>query len=493
MPRVGTFVTRGAESAAPCTARSMDCLFPGPRISPLSLMPFISPQALAAQWWRLQQSESPDNLKRVQALGQDHAAQLATHFYDVMLEDEAASKLLNHEQVRTRLHQSMTNWVASVLSIHDQAGLEKVVNQQIHVGQVHARLDVPMFLVLRGVRSLKQGLAALLRAQALLNEGERLQAMYWAFCVVDFCMEIMGQAYHRSHDSSSKAQEAYRLHAATYSVGAERERQRAALLDWENQLLFDQASGSQGHPLGTLSSSEFGLWFRHKGAHAFAGAPESQQILEIMDGVDKQLLPRLGLAKEAGERLDGLRDLRERTRTLAMLLDGLFEQSRDADAGRDVLTNLLNRKFLPVILNKEVAYCREKRSSFALLAIDVDHFKRINDEYGHEAGDAVLQQLAVGLSHACRGGDYVFRLGGEEFLMLLVDVQQDKAMVMARRVHDQVQSEPFQLPSGRKIHVTVSIGLALHDGHPDYQHTLRRADAALYEAKRNGRNQVVKG
>lgn len=456
-------------------------------------MPTIPSEPLIAAWWQMQQNELAQTLHWVQLLAHKHCDSLATHFYSEMLRDAEASRLLNHEQVRTRLHASMTRWVQSVLSVHERADLEAVVAQQIHVGQVHARLDVPVHLVLRGARSLKNAFVQHVyeHADPHFGASERLAAMHWAATVVDFCMEMMGHAYHRSHDRSSRAQEAYRLHAVAYNLGAERERQRAALLGWENQLMFDQAMGLSVEQLSRLGSSEFGLWFRHKGAHAFLGTPECQLILDAIDRVDQVLLPGFGGASAMQTRLDCLRQLREQMRATAMHLDSLFEQSREIDAGRDVLTQLLNRKFLPVVLGKEITYCRERHSNFAVLAIDADHFKQVNDTYGHAGGDAVLQQLAQMLSDACRSGDYTFRLGGEEFLVLLVDVSRAQALSMAQRLNAQVAAKDLRLPGDRLARISISVGVAMHDGHPDYQYTLRQADAALYTAKNQGRNRVV--
>ncbi|MEE4461632.1 GGDEF domain-containing protein, partial [Azotobacter chroococcum] len=85
----------------------------------------------------------------------------------------------------------------------------------------------------------------------------------------------------------------------------------------------------------------------------------------------------------------------------------------------------------------------------------------------------------------------VFRMGGEEFLVLLVDVNQGQALGVAEKLRQQAEQERFRLPSERDLQLTVSIGLALHDGHPDYQRQLRQADRALYEAKHGGRNRVM--
>ena len=156
-----------------------------------------------------------------------------------------------------------------------------------------------------------------------------------------------------------------------------------------------------------------------------------------------------------------------------------------------MLTRLLNRKFLPVVLGKSVDHARSNGASFAVLAIDIDHFKQINDGHGHEAGDMVLQQMASLLTHNTRGGDYLFRLGGEEFLLLLVDTPLAGARRAAEKLCAQVAAEAFHLPRDQTAQVTVSIGVAAFNGHPDYQTLLRRADAALYQAKHAGRNGVV--
>tara|TARA_A100001518_G_C1187448_1_gene33937 strand:+ start:46 stop:564 length:519 start_codon:yes stop_codon:yes gene_type:complete len=169
----------------------------------------------------------------------------------------------------------------------------------------------------------------------------------------------------------------------------------------------------------------------------------------------------------------------------------LFEQNNELEAGRDVLTRLLNRKFLPVVLTRQVSHARSHGTPFSVLALDIDYFKQINDSYGHEAGDRVLQQLASLLINSSRAGDYLFRLGGEEFLMLLVDTGLDGARRVAEKLRRGVEQEVFRLPQDRTLNITLSIGVACFNGHPDYQQLMRRADDGLYQAKHSGRNRVV--
>ncbi|WP_159918072.1 GGDEF domain-containing protein [Pantoea sp. 18069] len=453
-------------------------------------MPQISIEQLSHDWHALQDCAPPAARDCIEQLAFTHQKDLASHFYAEMLKDDAASALLTHEQVRVRLHQSMCQWVGEVFSTGTLEQLAQRVARQVKIGEVHARIDVPVHLVLRGARSLKRGLGTLLART--LGEDAPLQLQAWAYgqAVIDIAMEIMSQAYSRSHDRSARAQEAYRLHAVAQDMSAERERQRAAVLDWENRLMFDLAMGLSAQHLPRIGACDFGLWFRHKGAHAFRGTGETTLILETMDLIDERLLPALDGQAHVQGRLQQLRSLHEHTQTIAFHLDALFERNRELDAGRDVLTRLLNRKFLPVVLRREIDYCRERKANFAVLSLDVDHFKQINDRFGHEGGDLVLQQFAVILSGTCRAGDYTFRLGGEEFLLLLVDINEARALALAERLRAQVEKEPFRLPGDGRVQVTVSIGVAMHDGHPDYEYTVRKSDQALYAAKNAGRNRV---
>lgn len=457
-------------------------------------MPKISSEQWAREWSQLL-AAVPDGVhERVYLQAQTHQASLADHFYRQMLGDAVVSQFLSHQQVQERLHSSMQRWIATVFSARNHDDLLPIVAQQIHVGEVHARIGIPVHLVLRGARCLKEKMVDLLHANAQLPAESAHQATRLAVGVIDTAMEIMSQAYSSANERNSRAEEAYRLFSVSQHVGSERERQRAALLAWENQLMFDQAVGADAAHLPRLGASEFGLWFRHKGAHAFHGSTEAAMILDAIDRVDEILLPMFALTSNSHEsRVQCLRELRDATKGIAYHLDNLFAQNNELEAGRDVLTRLLNRKFLPVVLNKEIHFSRQRKSSFTLLAIDIDHFKQVNDQYGHEAGDVVLQQMAAILTNSSRGGDYIFRMGGEEFLVLLVDSKPSDAMGIAEKLRRTIEHETFRLPQNRTLQLTISVGVAAHNGHPDYQRLLRRADDALYRAKHSGRNCVVQG
>jgi diguanylate cyclase (GGDEF)-like protein len=177
-----------------------------------------------------------------------------------------------------------------------------------------------------------------------------------------------------------------------------------------------------------------------------------------------------------------------------------LREGRDALAARnrelqelsitDGLTGLHNHKHLLETLDAEAARSRRLQHQFSILMVDIDHFKRYNDTYGHQAGDQVLARVSALFKETIRSIDYAARYGGEEFLLLLHEVGLDGAMRAAERVRQRVAGEKFG--EEPPIAVTVSIGVAEFPGHGETARALiAAADAALYEAKRSGRNRVV--
>ncbi|MBA6138131.1 MULTISPECIES: sensor domain-containing diguanylate cyclase [Pseudomonas] len=157
----------------------------------------------------------------------------------------------------------------------------------------------------------------------------------------------------------------------------------------------------------------------------------------------------------------------------------------DRDAQTDPLTGLGNRRSLELSLSLLEAEGR----AFAAIALDIDHFKRVNDSHGHEIGDQLLRQLAELMRRCCREGDLLCRTGGEEFLMMLPGASLEVAAVVAERLRVTVQDTPLE-PVGA---VTISLGVARWGGGAGGEpvETLSEADRALYRAKQEGRNRVV--
>ncbi len=163
----------------------------------------------------------------------------------------------------------------------------------------------------------------------------------------------------------------------------------------------------------------------------------------------------------------------------------------------DVLTGWHNRRYLQARLKEEIARARREGGSLACMMLDVDHFKRVNDDWGHVAGDSVLRELAQRIDAEVRASDVAARFGGEEFVILLPRTTSAEGQHLAERIRDAVAVAPFDLPEGGRIPVTVSIGIA--EFRPDAgsadpkslgEALIARADVALYAAKAAGRDRV---
>jgi diguanylate cyclase (GGDEF)-like protein len=167
------------------------------------------------------------------------------------------------------------------------------------------------------------------------------------------------------------------------------------------------------------------------------------------------------------------------------LYDLLREQSI-----RDVLTGLYNRRYLDAALERELVLARRNGRAVSVVICDIDHFKAVNDGYGHLAGDEVLRTVAGTIVKHCRASDIGCRYGGEEFLLVMPDVSEDRAGELADRLRAALAATPIKY--GQKvIAVTASFGVAgfPHTGR-DGLELLAAADAAMYAAKRGGRNRV---
>ncbi|MFN3892816.1 MAG: PleD family two-component system response regulator [Beijerinckiaceae bacterium] len=158
----------------------------------------------------------------------------------------------------------------------------------------------------------------------------------------------------------------------------------------------------------------------------------------------------------------------------------------------DALTGLYNRRYLETHLAGMLDLAVSRASSLSLMVLDIDHFKSINDTWGHDAGDEVLRAFAQRVKRGVREADLVCRLGGEEFVVIMPEAEQRYAASIAERVRQLVEAEPFAIQGGAKeIRVTVSIGLAEARGDRSPDAFFRRADRALYRSKHEGRNRVT--
>jgi len=260
---------------------------------------------------------------------------------------------------------------------------------------------------------------------------------------------------------------------------------RAAAGDYELIIVSLNLTGHDGLRIcGHLRSME---QTRHTPILMIAETDDRQRVLR---GLDMGVNDYLARPIDRNELIARVRTQLRRKRYADALRTTLTDSINAALV--DALTGLYNRRYLETHLAGLLAQAAERSDPLSLMVLDIDHFKSINDTWGHDAGDEVLRAFAQRVKAGVREADLVCRLGGEEFVVIMPDAEQRYAASIAERVRQQVEAEPFAIEGGaRTIKVTVSIGLAEARGDRSPDTFFKRADRALYRSKHEGRNRVT--
>ena len=218
--------------------------------------------------------------------------------------------------------------------------------------------------------------------------------------------------------------------------------------------------------------------------------------INITPLVDKEgrITGRLVTGRDITHQLQTESNLEKANQQLRTQLNEIkkLQSTLKQQAIRDPLTGLLNRRFFEEALKKEVARANRKKHAITILILDIDEFKRVNDTYGHAAGDAVLETLGNILIQQTRKDDLAVRLGGEEFLILMMEMELDQGMKRAEEIRSLVENLEIEF-EGISIHITVSIGGAEYpSSSTSIRDVMRKADQAMYRAKYKGRNQTAR-
>ncbi len=241
------------------------------------------------------------------------------------------------------------------------------------------------------------------------------------------------------------------------------------LIDNQPEITVDGMSLSQHRELAACAEA------LEKGADAY---------LRLTSAAEYEEIRLLNAQIQAG--LRGVRFYREVMQTNDVL---------STMALADPLTELSNRRAMEWELPRQIQNARTYSTPLSLLMLDVDYFKSVNDTYGHQVGDRVLQLLATRLQHNLRVQDTLFRYGGEEFVIILSQTNPQEAQLVAKRLRRLVSDQPFHIDGTLALEITISVGLASLVAIDDMkgESLLRRADHNLLQAKSSGRNQVFSG
>ena len=429
---------------------------------------------------------------KIQAAIVPQAREIASIFYESMLAFPGAEYFLDHQLVRSRLHASLTGWIEGMFLLEHQADIQAYIQRQYKVGDVHARISVPLILVNHGMRVIKTEFWHRLSA-AIKEQEELLESLALVNELLDYSSAMINEGYVNHRMVNERSVQAWRLQMMNHSLAVEIERLRSMLFDWSRKTVTDIYQVSEENwRIPSIYTSDFGLWVIYKAEVLFADqagefqtdlARQLQNIEELI--IQANHTPRPASKETVVQLLAGLNEAVTR---VAWNLSRFSEHTLETESNRDPLTRLYNRRFLPVIMQQVIQTSNRYQTDFAALLIDIDEFKQVNDTYGHRIGDQILAEVAETLITNVRANDFVFRYGGDEFLILLSGVDAAAAVHVAHKLHALIREHKITINDRETLSLTVSIGVAQYDGHPDYLRLIERADRALYQVKQGMRD-----
>ncbi len=418
-----------------------------------------------------------------------HGEAIVDGFYRRLQKHPQAAAFLAEEMIDRRLRQGVAAWLSFTFHGAHAQTVEEFLEYQARLGQMHADIDVPLNLFLLGLRALK---AELIDKVELLEPRYHKRAILYIDGLLDLVLAIAAESYSEEHGEMISELQRLRMSIPPENLQLVCEQMRNRLLRWYAEQLAALHQGmlrnEGGYGLAPLRESEVGLWLEHKAPLLFPENDTLEKLRQACREIDRQI-DRIGRIRfrDAGRTVARLE---EEMKKADWLLVELGREVAEMEGRTDPLTQLFNRRHLNTVMNFGNRRARGGRQ-YAVILLDIDHFKQINDTYGHDVGDQVLKWFADLLGEKVRSSDFVFRYGGEEFLILLPAVQASTAFSVAEKLRRELEKTPFRLPDGSRISLTVSCGIAMSGGEWHYERVIKRADQALYRAKRQGRNRCV--
>lgn len=429
--------------------------------------------------------ENNEHLAQLQSALVPVYPELVQSFYSELLSDENARQFLDNDLVQNRLRISLRDWVATTLSPKTPEEAEQCVAMQRHVGEVHARINIPMSLVDGAMMMVKNGcFRALL--EGLSDRNKVYDAVLLVNSLLESSLSVINEAFMQGLVENERNAQSFRTNISSHELVLEVERVRTDLFNWLSETTLDLMSGATVRA-GTLTHADFALWITHKLDLVCDQDATCESIKKLLIDAEAALLEQ--------QHKDNARELclnlNKIVNDIAWQLSEISKSVSQMTERVDPLTQLIDRKYLSPVIQKETRLVMMGQAPYSVIMLDIDHFKSINDQHGHHAGDMVLGQVGSLLRKTVRISDYCFRYGGEEFMVLLPECEPDQAWRIAEDIRYSVSNTLIALEDHNTLRLTVSLGISRFTGHPDFMETIKAADSALYSAKRQGRNRTV--
>lgn len=414
--------------------------------------------------------EARELLTNVVLIGADA---FARNFYEVMSAYPQGGTFLHNEIVHKRLHAGLVGGLRELFNSSIRSG-EQIRKHQMEVGAIHARAKVPVSLVMRGFREIKRNItsAVLERPPAPEVLADTINLLTR---LLDIALAIMTAAYVRHAERVARSDEALRLYSVGQDLAAERERQRAGVLEWAQLVLFDALLPTHNQLLPMLGRSEFGLWFTHRAEILFGRSQEYESAVDAIERCD-DLIEHINHDIGA-DRVAIVRSLKDEVGKLNSLLSLMFDDVIGVTSARDPLTKLLSKQFVTTAVSREIGLAQMGRPGFCLVTFSFDpgDVRRVSSEL--EGGwDDVLRraaQIVLGLS---RSSDSAFRLNDHTILVVRVESDTADSRLFAEEVVLRVDSSHYGIGSQTIRNVQMAYRVTEFDGHPDPRHIIRLAE-----------------
>ncbi len=451
-------------------------------------------EILLSKLKRLYLGDSKNDITGIGEILKDQLHEIAEVFYNELLKIPETSIILKNTTIDRTLHNTITDWIKSVFTNYSESELESLIERQKKVGTVHATINVNLNYFNHGIGILKDEIYRRLRKK--ISDDHRFsEAVLIVGELFDIYISIISESYFLNELLYESNQLSLKVKGLSQNTAIECERLRSMLMEWSrNALIFlYQSPEIKEKNIPLLQYSNFGLWVIYKSdflSHALNVSSELKQHISEIDSALFQAV-KFRMKNKTDKFANAVTILNDAVTKSSWFISTIVDQAIEIDTGMDPLTRLFNRRYLSTILRRQTEICNKQGLPYSILLIDLDHFKKINDEFGHDNGDRVLEQFSKLLLESVRASDFIFRYGGEEFLIVMGNVDQNEAIIASEKIREKCDNQTFELTNNKSIHLTCSIGIAVHDGHPDYNRMVKKADLALYDAKNQGRNRAI--
>lgn len=436
--------------------------------------------------------ERAQELYAISEILHPHFPEMVDTFYTSLLTHPETQAILENKIVEKRLPAALLVWLQLIFPRQQGANtVDAIFDRHRELGQLHAKINVNLNYMLHGVSIIKDRIYAILKDHQECGDYSQLVSSLF-----DALTSIISEHYFSSEMEHESNELSMRVKGLTQNMAIECERMRSMLLDWLRETLnfIYQNACLDLDSLPKLKMANFGLWVIYKLDLITTDNSISQELRSRVDDIDHVLFLAAKGKCEGDEAvfLQHINELNDKVTSMSWYISSIVDQAIEIDTGLDPLTRVFNRRYLETVLRRQTNISLKQGLCYSVMLADIDHFKSINDNYGHAAGDLVLKHFAEVLLTSIRASDFLFRYGGEEFLILAGNLDLDSAYNLAEKLRKKVEVSKFAIESGKFLNVTCSIGVAQYKGHPNYNMIVDEADAALYKAKQDGRNKTVK-